>query len=130
MVRRAQEAPARVVASGTATEMRLLIGAEHGAPNFAMRRFSMGAGGGMPLHTNSVEHEQYVLSGRAEIRIGDGSYRVEPGTVLFIPAGVPHSYQVMEAPFEFLCLVPNAEDRVSILPDAPGGRPPKQARRS
>ena len=36
-------------------------------PHFAMRRFTMGEGGGMPLHTNRVEHEQYVLAGRARV---------------------------------------------------------------
>jgi hypothetical protein len=28
---------------------------------------------------------------------------------------VPHSYRVLEAPFEFLCMVPNAPDRLEIL---------------
>jgi quercetin dioxygenase-like cupin family protein len=40
---------------------------------------------------------------------------VEPGNVVYIPAGVPHSYAVQEAPFEFLCLVPNGEDEIKIL---------------
>ena len=65
-------------------------------PHFAMRKFRMEDGGGMPLHTNQVEHEQYVLTGKAEIRIGDETYKVEPGNVLYIPAGVAHSYAVTE----------------------------------
>ena len=84
-------------------------------PHFAMRRFRMGAGGGMPLHTNTVEHEQYVLSGKARIRVGEKDYHVETGNVVYIPAGVPHSYSVMEAPFEFLCLVPNGADTIQVL---------------
>ena len=32
------------------------------------------------------------------------------GAVLYIPAGSPHSYEVLEAPFEFLCLVPDLPD--------------------
>ena len=40
--------------------VRWLIGEKDKAPNFAMRRFIMGRGGGMPLHTNTVEHEQYA----------------------------------------------------------------------
>jgi quercetin dioxygenase-like cupin family protein len=40
---------------------------------------------------------------------------VSPGDVLYIPAGTPHSYEVVEAPFEFLCLVPNGPDEVEIL---------------
>ena len=71
----------------------------------------------MPRHTNAVEHEQYVLAGRARVGIGDRTHEVSSGTVLYIPAGVPHFYEVLEAPFEFLCMVPNAEDRIEILGD-------------
>jgi len=35
--------------------------------------------------------------------------------VLLIPAGLPHSYEVIEAPFEFLCLVPNRPDRIDLV---------------
>jgi quercetin dioxygenase-like cupin family protein len=35
--------------------------------------------------------------------------------VLYIPAGSPHYYKVIDAPFEFLCLVPNAPDKVEIV---------------
>lgn len=70
LVRRADDVPARPVTAGTAADMQVLIGADDGAPNFAMRRFRMEAGGGMPLHTNAVEHEQYVLRGRARVTIG------------------------------------------------------------
>lgn len=108
---------ARVVA-GQATESQVLIGSTDGAPNFTMRRFVMGLGGGMPLHTNSVEHEQYVLCGRARIRIGDEEFEVHRGHAVFIPARVPHSYSVIDAPFEFLCIVPNAPDRIELLDDA------------
>ncbi len=103
------------VTSGTATEMQVLIGPEQGAPHFAMRRFRMEGGGGMPLHTNAVEHEQYVLRGRARIRAGNDTHEVAAGNVLFIPAGVPHSYEVLEGPFEFLCLVPNLKDEIKIV---------------
>ena len=71
----------------------------------------------MPRHTNTVEHEQYVLRGRARVTIGNEIHEVSPGTVLYIPAGVPHDYNVIEAPFEFLCMVPNKADRVEIVDD-------------
>ena len=114
-VRRVDDVEKKVVAAGTATETQVLLGAEDGMPNFAMRRFVMGQGGGMPRHTNTVEHEQYVLSGRAQISIGDQMHEVARGDVVFIPAGTPHHYEVLEAPFEFLCMVPNRPDRIDIL---------------
>ena len=105
------------VAAGTATEMQVLIGPDEGAPNFWMRRFIMGEGGGMPRHTNEVEHEQYVLRGRARIGIADDVLEVEAGDVVYIPARQPHFYEVLEAPFEFLCMVPNTEDRIRVVED-------------
>jgi quercetin dioxygenase-like cupin family protein len=114
-VKRADAVPSKEVTAGRATRSQVLVGPGDGAPNFALRRFRMETGGGMPLHTNTVEHEQFVLRGRAEIRLGEETHSVEAGCVLFIPAGVPHAYRVVEGPFEFLCIVPNAPDHIEVL---------------
>ena len=115
VVRRPEEVPLKEVSAGTAAAMHVLLGPGDGAPHFTLRRFLMGDGGGMPLHTNRVEHEQYVLAGRARVRIGDTDHDVGQGDVVYIPAGVPHAYQVVEAPFEFLCIVPNLEDEIELV---------------
>ena len=115
VVRRVESVPSNPVVAGTATAVQVLLGPAEGAPNFALRKFSMGPGGGMPLHTNAVEHEQYVLAGRAEVTVGGRVHAVAAGHTLFIPAGVAHSYRVVEAPFEFLCIVPNAPDRIELV---------------
>ena len=114
-VRKSAAVERQEVAAGEATEVQVLIGPADGAPNFALRRFIMGAGGGMPRHTNEVEHEQYVLTGRARVGIGDEVFEVESGDVVYIPARTPHFYEVVVAPFEFLCIVPNTPDRVQII---------------
>lgn len=117
VVKKAAAVPGRVVPAGRATEVQVLVGPDDGAPHFAMRRFVMGESGGMPRHTNTVEHEQYVLRGRARIAVGDQVHEVGAGDVLYIPAGTAHSYEVVEAPFEFLCMVPNLPDRLEIVDD-------------
>ena len=114
-VKRIGDVPMQAVSAGTATETQVLLGPDDGVPNFFMRRFVMGPGGGMPRHTNTVEHEQYVLRGRARVGIDGKVYEVTSGSVVYMPAGVPHYYEVLEAPFEFLCMVPAAEDRIEIL---------------
>ena len=119
MVKPAEEVQLQDVSAGTATRMQVLIGPGDGAPHFAMRRFIMEKGGGIPAHTNQVEHEQYVLRGRAEVGIGDRVHEVHGGDVLYIPAGAPHYYKVIEAPFEFLCMVPNAPDKIEIASEGP-----------
>ncbi len=103
------------VAAGSGTARQVLIGPEEGQ-NFALRRFVMQPGGGMPLHTNTVEHEQYVLRGRARVSIGDAVHEVKGGDVVYIPAGTPHSYEAVgDGPFEFLCAVPNKPDTIEIV---------------
>jgi quercetin dioxygenase-like cupin family protein len=114
-VKHADQIAAQPVAAGTGTTRQVLIGADEG-PNFALRRFIMEPGGGMPRHTNTVEHEQYVLRGEATIGIGDDTIEVCPGHVVFIPAGTPHWYKSHGTePFEFLCIVPNKEDRIELV---------------
>jgi quercetin dioxygenase-like cupin family protein len=103
------------VGAGTAAQSQVLLGEGDGMPNFAMRRFVMGEGGGMPYHTNAVEHEQYVLRGSARVRIGDEVHDVKANDAVYIPAGVAHSYDVVGAPFEFLCMVPNLPDAIEIV---------------
>jgi quercetin dioxygenase-like cupin family protein len=114
-VRKAGQVPLDEVRGGTATSRQVLIGDDL-SPHFAIRRFVMEPGGGMPLHTNTVEHGQYVLTGRAEIRIGEESVQVAAGDSVHIPAGVPHSYTVQgDERFEFLCVVPDGPDEIRVV---------------
>jgi quercetin dioxygenase-like cupin family protein len=102
------------VAAGRGTTRQVLIGPEEG-PHFALRRFIMQPGGGIPSHTNTVEHEQYVLCGQARVGLGNRVVEVKAGDVVFIPAGEPHWYEVLgEERFEFLCVVPNQPDRMEM----------------
>ena len=113
--KRAEAVASETVGAGTGTVRQVLIGPDE-APNFALRRFIMQPGGGMPAQTNRVEHDQYVLRGEARIGIGDEVLNVSGGDAVFIPAGVPHWYEALgDEPFEFLCVVPNAPDEITIL---------------
>lgn len=101
--------------AGVGASMQMLISPEM-APHFAMRKFVITKGGSMPFHTNSVEHEQYVLAGSARVRIGEKEFIAKKDDVLFIPAGMPHSYDVLgNEDYEFLCLVPNLDDKIEMV---------------
>ncbi len=114
-VKRSSDVPLEPVDVGSGTSRQVLLGEDEG-PHFQMRRFVMQPGGGMPRHTNAVEHEQYVLRGAATIGIGDETFDVSAGDVVLIPAGVPHWYRASdEGVFEFLCMVPNLPDRIEVL---------------
>ena len=115
MLKHVENVAVETVEGGTGVSRQVLIGPDE-APNFTMRRFIMNPGGGMPAHTNTVEHEQYVLRGRAKVGIGDQVVEVKKDDVVFIPARVPHWYRVEgDEPFEVLCLVPNLPDQVEII---------------
>jgi len=114
-VKHSNEIETKNVAAGKDTTIQVLISSQEG-PNFALRKFSMLPGGGMPRHTNTVEHEQYVLRGHAKIGIGEDLYEVKAGDTVFIPAGEIHFYENMGTePFEFLCIIPNKEDKITIV---------------
>ena len=114
-VKHADAVEKKNVAAGKDTTIQVLISAQEG-PNFALRKFSMEPGGGMPRHTNAVEHEQYVLRGHARIGIGEETYAVNAGDVVFIPEGAIHFYEnIGDEPFEFLCIVPNKKDEIKII---------------
>ncbi|ORJ63422.1 cupin domain-containing protein [Geothermobacter hydrogeniphilus] len=111
------DVPKTGIPAGTKTSMQMLLSPDE-TPNFAMRCFTIEAGGSMPNHTNSVEHEKYVLSGTAEVSIGGERLQVNAGDVVFIPAGVPHWYRTLgDEPFRFLCLVPNQPDTIELVTD-------------
>ncbi len=100
---------------GTGVSRQILIGPEE-APHFSMRCFAIAPGGAMPMHTNTVEHEQFILGGRAEVSVDGKVFEVEENDVVLIPEGVPHYYKTLgDEPFRFLCLIPNREDLVDIL---------------
>lgn len=101
--------------AGKGVSMKMLFSPDE-SPNFAMRNFIIEAGGHMPLHTNSVEHEQYVLSGRATVQLGEETIEAKAGDVLLIPAGVAHSYKTLgDEAYSFLCLVPKGEDCITLM---------------
>ena len=114
-VKKIGEVPKEEVTAGTKTTKQVLIGSKE-APNFAMRKFTIQPGGGMPMHANTVEHEQLILNGKADVVIGEHKFVAKKDDVVFIPAGVPHSYTTLgEEPFEFLCVVPNKEDVIEVI---------------
>lgn len=116
-IRHVRDIEDEAVGAGVGASRQVLIPPDAGS-SFAMRRFTIRRGGHMPLHTNTVEHQQYVLSGRADVTIGDASFVVEPGSVVFIPAGAPHAYRTVgDEDFVFLCLVPNAPADVIEMVD-------------
>ena len=116
LIRRRNEIEYEPVGAADGMEKGVLIADEHGAPNFAIRRFTLGPGAEVPKHTNEVEHEQYVLDGEYTVGVGEEEYLVSAGDSLLIPAGVVHWYRNEgDEPGAFICAVPNGDDEIQLL---------------
>jgi quercetin dioxygenase-like cupin family protein len=114
-VKHSHNVPSEPLQVGEGVSKAVLISSQEG-PNFALRKFTIRPGGFMPMHINLVEHEQYVLKGKALVVIDDIPYEVQTGDVVYIPANVPHSYTTQaDEDFEFLCSVPNKPDQTIMV---------------
>ncbi|ADQ68431.1 cupin [Halogeometricum borinquense DSM 11551] len=116
VVKRAGDIEYESVGAAEGMSKGVLLNADDGAPNFAIRRFVLEPGATVPKHTNDVEHEQYVLSGKYTVGIDDEEYEVAAGDSLFIPGGVIHWYRNdSDVEGTFLCAVPNGDDTIQVL---------------
>lgn len=78
-----------------------------GAPHFVLRVIEIAPGGHTPDHIHTFEHENFVIEGTGRVRLGDEWQDVSFGSVVFVPAGLRHTYQNTGAePFKFLCSIP------------------------
>jgi len=93
---------------GPGASLRWLIDdARDGAPVYALRMVELAAGGHSPHHTHPYEHENFVVEGQGRVLIGETWHDVAPGSVVFVPGGVRHTYvNAGEVPFRFLCGIP------------------------
>ncbi len=119
LVRRADEVSSEPVDAADGLEKGVLVDERDGAPNFALRRFTIAPGAEVPRHTNAVEHEQYVLAGEYVVGIGDEEHVVTAGDSLLIPAGTVHWYRnESDEAGAFLCAVPNGDDEIALVDGA------------
>jgi quercetin dioxygenase-like cupin family protein len=115
-IRRGSEIDYEAVAAADGLRKGVLISDAQGAPNFAIRRFTLAPGAEVPRHTNAVEHEQYVLEGEYVVGLDDEEHVVSAGDSLLIPAGTVHWYRnEADAPGAFLCAVPNGDDAIELV---------------
>ncbi|MGC9529179.1 MAG: cupin domain-containing protein [Candidatus Bipolaricaulaceae bacterium] len=110
LVRELEAVPAEAVGGAGGAEgvhKRILIGPQDGAPTFAVRLFSVQAGGHTPRHSHPFEHGVVVLKGSGELVSPEGSIPLRAGHVAYVPPGELHQFRnTGEGAFEFLCVVP------------------------
>lgn len=88
--------------------MAIMVGREHGAPNFAMRTFRVEPGGFTPRHSHDFEHEVFITGGSGTVFLEGSDHPLRPGDVVYVPAESLHQFRAAsDKPLEFLCLVPS-----------------------
>lgn len=112
MVRSSAAVETATVERSRGAEIQILVGPADGAPNFVTRRFTLAPGGRIPTHRHdTIEHEQFMLSGSMVLGLDRQEIDVAPGDAVFIPPGVAHWYENRSgAPAVFLCIVPHTTD--------------------
>ena len=115
LIRQHEDITYETVDAASGLQKGILLNDEHGAPNVALRRFTLAPGGEVPKHTNDIEHEQYVLAGEYVVGIDDEEHTVSAGDAIHIPAGVVHWYR-NEGKEEgaFICAVPTGDDEIRL----------------
>lgn len=91
--------------------MRLLLGRADGAPTFAIRQFSVEAGGYSPHHRHNYEHGVYVIGGRGTVEFGGADHEIAAGDCVFIEPNAVHQFKADKgSELVFLCMVPTTFD--------------------
>lgn len=64
-------------------------------------------GGGPPPHIHHREDETFqILKGEYEFAVGDQTILAKPGTTLFAPRGVSHTYRYLgQTPGKLMCII-------------------------
>lgn len=122
-VRQSEQVEARpmTMPGAQGVQMRLLVGREDGAPNFAMRLFDVRPGGCTPHHQHNYEHEILIIEGQGEVTGGDEVKPLKSGDVVFMPANELHQFRnTGNTPMRFVCLVPTQFDCSGESQDTPG----------
>ena len=85
----------RAPIDGVESSPLFLVRAEHTDGQMSLAEAVVRRGQEPPRHVHHREDEYfYILEGELTVRVGDRSFRATPGTLVFLPRGVPHSFTI------------------------------------
>lgn len=92
----------------TKTYLQWLISPLDGEEKIGLRRFVIKPGGEIPPHRHKeIYHIQFALKGSYLVGDEKRSYKIRPGTVIYIPPGEIHWYRnESDEEAEFICVIP------------------------
>lgn len=93
--------------AGNAATKQVLIGPEDGAPNFALRYFTIPPRSFSNLDYHEHDHGVVITHGRARVMLGEEFEEVGEGDVVYIPGWERHQFEnLTDEPLTFLCVIP------------------------
>lgn len=83
----------------------LATGPETGGA-FSFTKVTQPSGTATPLHLHTREAEAfYLLDGTMTYQAGEQTYKLSPGSFIYLPTGVPHAFRITgETPASFLAI--------------------------
>lgn len=78
-------------------------------PALSLGLYRLAAGARDPQLPHSEDEAYHIISGRGMIRVGEEDQPVGPGTVVFVPAQVPHQFHTITADLTILVIFAPAE---------------------
>jgi quercetin dioxygenase-like cupin family protein len=83
-----------------------LIGESEGAREYRMRYFEVPAGGRTARERHAHDHGVMIVAGRARVTLGDRTYEVGEGDVVYVPGDELHCFETLGADvLGFVCVV-------------------------
>ncbi|MCY0918356.1 MULTISPECIES: cupin domain-containing protein [unclassified Streptomyces] len=70
--------------------------------NMSVGLYALDAGQSDPQQPHRQDEVYYVVSGRASITVGEETETVANGSVVYVPAGVPHRFHHITEPLKVL----------------------------
>ncbi|MCH6558090.1 MAG: cupin domain-containing protein [Nitrospirae bacterium] len=90
-------------------EMREMITAQDGAPNFTLRVFDIHPGASTPFHSHEWEHEVFILDGAGTVRTEGNEMSFEKGASVFLAPHEKHCFVADRGtPVRFICVIPSS----------------------
>lgn len=88
-------------------QIREMITAQDGAPNFAMRVFDVTPGASTPFHTHPWEHEVYIISGTGRVRTEGRETPFKAGDSVYLAPDEAHCFIADTAnAVQMICCIP------------------------
>ncbi|MBN1211765.1 MAG: cupin domain-containing protein [candidate division Zixibacteria bacterium] len=86
----------------------VVISEKEGWADHVLRVFRIEPGGFTPRHQHDWIHVNHVIRGRGRLRLGETVHELGEKDFALVPANTEHQFEnPYDAPFEFICIVPN-----------------------